>query len=96
MSKVYIVLTPLSSSESERVRFSEDLIGESGLDLDCLSCISACDNIFIGIAHVCKTGFEIRCGFLRQMRAVRVTAAFFDLVFVWISSYKTPGRRQLY
>ena len=55
------------------------------------------DNIFIGIAHVCKTGFEIRCGFLRrQMRAVRVTAALFDLVFVWISSYKAPGRRQLY
>ena len=41
MNEVYIVLTPLSSSESERVRFSEDLIGESGLDLDCLSCISA-------------------------------------------------------
>ena len=32
-----MVLTPLSSSESERVRFSEDLVGESGLDLDCLS-----------------------------------------------------------
>ena len=45
------------------------------------------DNIFIGIDHVCKTGFEIRCGFLRQMRAVRVTVAFFDLVFVWISYY---------
>ena len=37
MSEVYIVLTSLSSSESERVRFSEDLVEETGLDLDCLS-----------------------------------------------------------
>ena len=33
-------------------------------------------NIVIGIGHVCKTGFGIRCGFLRQLSALRVRAVF--------------------
>ena len=51
----------MSSSESERVRFSGDLIDESV-------------NIVVGIGHVCKTGLGIRCRFLRQLRALRVRA----------------------
>ena len=43
--------------------------------------------IVIGIGRVRKTGFGIRCGFLRQLRALRVRAAF-EQVFVWIACYK--------
>ena len=32
------------------------------------------------------TSFGIRCGFLRQLRALRVRAAF-EQVFVWFASY---------
>ena len=41
----------------------------------------------IGISRVCKTGFGIRCGFLRPLRDLRVIAAF-EQVFVWVASYK--------
>ena len=60
------------------VRFSVDFVGESG-DGVYLSSHSSEDfsrNIVIGIGHVCKTGFGIRCGFLRQLRALRVRAVF--------------------
>ena len=51
------------------VRFSVDFVGESG-DGVYLSLIS------VRMSHVCKTGFGIRCGFLRQLRALRVRAGF--------------------
>ena len=51
------------------VRFSVDLVGESG-DGVYRSLIS------VRMSHVCKTGCGIRCGSLRQLRALRVRAGF--------------------
>ena len=64
----------MSSSETERVRFSGDLIGESGDRSLAVSHFSKdfSIDIVIGIGRVCNTGFGIRCGFLRQLRALRV------------------------
>ena len=70
------------------VRFSVDFVGESG-DGVYRSHFSEDfnRNIVIGIGHVCKTGFGIRCGFLRQLRTLRVRAVF-DQVFDRVASYK--------
>jgi len=44
-----------------------------GLAVSCFS-EDFSDSIVIGIGYVCKTSFGIRCGFLRQLRALGVRA----------------------
>ena len=72
MRKVCFRLNP-------RVRFSRDFIGESGDRWSLVVSHFSKDfsgDIVVVIGHICKTGFGIRCGFLRQLRALRVRAVF--------------------